>query len=301
MSYKLVTAWMIGFIVVIMMGTYYHTESPAFMGITGSKEIIINFENPVGIKKIHVVPGQNVYQGDLLVEFNQVDLQVAINKVFFQLKELTANQKLNRNINLSLKSNNKTQYLAKQIKNRAQNESPLQIRIDKLKKELEILEKQKERLFIYSDIEGVIGSVNFKEGELVNRFAPILTIYAPSPSYVKGYIHENAYNTVKVGQQVLVTSQSDNTKFIKGDVFSVGSRIIPYPPRLNKYPTSPLWGREVLIHIPPKNLMLLGEKVHVNLNLQPKNQYLLSLIKKWIPWENNKSKSSPKLAQIGEL
>jgi len=141
--------------------------------------------------------------------------------------------------------------------------NPLSAKIESLKKELELLSTAKKKLLIYSENNGLIGSVHFKRGEIVSPFVPILTIYTQSPSYVKGFIHENVYNSISVDENVTVFSLTGNTVFSDGIVVGVGSRIIEFPERLRKRPEIKIWGREVQIKISENNKFLLGEKVMI--------------------------------------
>ena len=46
-------------------------------------------------------------------------------------------------------------------------------------------------------------------------------------------------------------------------MLGMSSRIVPYPIRLLKMVDMPLYGREVMIRVPDKNGLLLGEKVTI--------------------------------------
>jgi multidrug resistance efflux pump len=143
---------------------------------------------------------------------------------------------------------------------------PLYEQVKRLEDELTLLSGEKRKLFIAAQIPGLIGAVNFKDGEKVSPFAPILTLHAESPSYVVGYIHENTSSEVAPGQKVTVLSMADSRRSIAGEVIGVGSRIVEYPVRLRKIPDLQIWGREVMIRIPPENRFLLGEKVLISLS-----------------------------------
>jgi multidrug resistance efflux pump len=158
-------------------------------------------------------------------------------------------------------------------------ENPVNIQVQSLEKELNMLVKEKETLMIYSQINGVIGSVQFKQGAKVSPFVPILTLYTKSPSYVNGYIHENLYNRVSVGDKVNVASVSG--KNITGEVVGVGSRIVEFPTRLRKRPEIQIWGREVQVRIPEDNRFLLGEKVMLCSAENKELPYLSGLKKIW--------------------
>jgi hypothetical protein len=120
-------------------------------------------------------------------------------------------------------------------------------------------------MFILARISGMIGTVDFKEGEKVAPFTPILTLHTISPSFIRGYIHENAYSKVELGKKVIISSLDVKKIKISGEVIGVGSRIVEYPVRLRKYPDLQMWGREVTIKIPEGNKLLLGEKVAISI------------------------------------
>jgi multidrug resistance efflux pump len=130
-----------------------------------------------------------------------------------------------------------------------------------LEEELNLLHAEKKDLLKHSPITGVIGSVNFKEGERVSPFDPILTVHSRSPAYVEGYIHENVYSHISVKDKVRVVSMANTSAATIGEVVGVGARIVEYPLRLRKRPDIQMWGREVQILIPPENQFLLGEKL----------------------------------------
>jgi multidrug resistance efflux pump len=150
--------------------------------------------------------------------------------------------------------------------------NPLAERVKGLQSELQMLNETKNKLFKIAQIDGVIGTVNFKEGETVSPFAAIATLHAASPSYVEGYIHENVYSLVSIGKEVTVTSFSDRRNAVRGKVIGVGSRIVEYPVRLRRLPDLQMWGREVTIRIPEHNRFLLGEKVRIELSAIAKSR-----------------------------
>jgi multidrug resistance efflux pump len=142
---------------------------------------------------------------------------------------------------------------------------PLAEKVRGLQKELDVLLEEKSHSCKIAQISGVIGEVNFKEGEKLSPFTSLVTLHAESPSYVRGYIHENTYSQVQEGQRVSVSSLADKSNMVAGEVVGVGSRIVEYPVRLRKNPEMQMWGREVTIKIPEANHFLLGEKVLISL------------------------------------
>lgn len=142
-------------------------------------------------------------------------------------------------------------------------EDPLVVQVERMTKELTMLNAEKEKLVILAQIDGIVGSVNFKEREKVSPFDTIMTLHRESPSYVRGYIHENVHSSVSVGQSVNIRSMAD-AYVSEGDVVGVGSRIVEYPLRLRKVQEIMMWGKEVLVRIPDDNKFLLGEKVVIS-------------------------------------
>lgn len=150
------------------------------------------------------------------------------------------------------------------------NEDPLEVQVQRLTDELALLQKEQQKLIMIAQIPGMIGSVNFKEGERVSPFDTIVTLHAAAPSYIKGYIHENVYSQVKVSDTVTIKPVSDTKQGIDGTVVGVGSRIVDYPERLRRRQDIPIWGREVIIKIPENNTLLLGEKVLISVSTKKK-------------------------------
>jgi len=153
-------------------------------------------------------------------------------------------------------------------------DDPLEVQVQRLSDELALLEQEKQKLVMVSPIHGMIGTVKFKAGERVSPFDTIITLHAESPSYIKGYIHENVYSMVTVDDIVTAKSASEEKAGIKGVIVGVGSRIVDYPERLRKRQDIPIWGREVLIKIPENNSLLLGEKVLITVPGKKKQRFL---------------------------
>lgn len=327
-NWLLYAVWIIVLVSTIIITRFYSLESLSFYGIADTREIVVNFEDAVEIKRINVTEGQSVKEGMLMVELGRPDLMLKMNQISHQLDRLKAQKgldkveilaKLNQlkakkaakenelqnqieqlenqyNINKSLLSGLKSipdngrtaksdgnspielkirslkeelslsiNPLTIQIellkKNLVSGEDPIEIRVERLEKELAMLKAENSKLNIYAQIPGIIGSVNFKPGEMVPPFSPILTLYTKNPSFIKGYIYENAYADIGMGEEVDVASLAIANSTITGSVVGVGGRIVAYPMRLRKHPDLRIWGREVVIQIPAENPFILGEKV----------------------------------------
>lgn len=166
----------------------------------------------------------------------------------------------------------KTQINSLIAKVNAGNE-PIIVQKKRVAESLNEITRQEEELIVKADFSGKIGSIQYKRGERVASFQPILMVYGLYPKKVKGYIHENVSNNVKIGQQVWIHSLSSINKdmVIEGKVESLGTRIVEYPERLKKNPMIKSWGREVNIRLPMNNTLLLGEKVQVRFSPEHSN------------------------------
>ncbi|UOF00981.1 HlyD family secretion protein [Bdellovibrio reynosensis] len=243
--------WSGAVIAVLSLGLYLGTEPVSILGVAESREYQVNFSNPVEIKRVHVQQNQVVKKGDLLIELSQADLDMQLRVLKSRMDRLLAEYKLRQEISL----------LTKDVTRLPAGSDPLQVDIIDTKREIEVIERRMRNLFVFAEVEGSVGTVNFKDGEKAPSFATLLTLVPLNPSYVNGYVNENLQSMVEVGQTVNVYSSSGLT--VQGKVTSVGARIVPIPERLLRIQTLPAWGREVVVKIPDENKFLLGEKVTV--------------------------------------
>lgn len=247
----LFVTWCAAVTLIIMFGFVLNSESVSILGLAESQELQVNFDSAVEIKEVHVLPGQIVKKGDLLLELNQENLKLQIHTLKSHYDKLAAELKLRRQMS----------SLTQDMTQLPRGTDPLQVEIGNIKHEIEILEKRMRNLFVFAEIDGAVGSVNFKNGEQAPAFASLVTLVPLNPTYVNGYVNENLRATVEIGQTVEVFS--DGGKSVYGRIVNVGSRIVPIPSRLLRIQTLQAWGREVVVKIPAKNNFLVGEKVNV--------------------------------------
>jgi hypothetical protein len=249
--------------------------SYTFVGETDSKEISINSNHAVIVKNINVISGQLVRKGQLLIELARPDLEKSISEFEHKVAEIKTGLKINESLSKSIKSFDAAD---KNIEN------PLSIQLKSLEHQLKILEKEKLQLFIFATFDGHIGSVNYKNGESVSPFTPIVSMHSKTPNFVRGYIHERIANNVIEDATVEITTLTSNIG-IKAQVSNVGTRIIELPERFRRSETEKIWGREVMIRLPEDNKFLLGEKVFLEVVEEGK------IIKKRVIAETSEIKS----------
>jgi hypothetical protein len=215
-----------------------------FVGIVGLRSQEITSSTSARVKKIHVISGQNVKKGDLLLELENPQMELELNRLTAELDYLLEQKE----IFSTIVNTDKVEHS----------------NIEGLKKQVAILEKEKSELYIFSKFDGKVESILKKEGENAQPHLPIMTMLESTPTTIRGYLHETVVGEVSIGTEVLVSHPaSGKERSVIGKVLSFGSSIVPFPERLLKDPTRPVWGREVLIEIPENNNLILGEKVYI--------------------------------------
>lgn len=71
---------------------YFRGSSSLVIGITQAKDYKINTEKPSLVKAVHVVPGKQVKQGDLLIELTSDALEIDIAKLTNHIAALTSEE-----------------------------------------------------------------------------------------------------------------------------------------------------------------------------------------------------------------
>ncbi len=90
-------SWVSAVALLVMITLTSEKRTNQFMGLTESKEQIINFTYPVQLKKLYVLPGQKVKKGEVLAELIRADIYGKINILDFQINELKSKSELNKN------------------------------------------------------------------------------------------------------------------------------------------------------------------------------------------------------------
>lgn len=252
-----------------------------FLGIADSKEQQVNFEYPVELKKIYVIAGQIVKKGDLILELDQSALNTQLRDIEFRINRLKSEIKAREQLSSLVLSKNKSKIKIRAQMSISSSQSSLEIEDLKkselldLEKEKDVLLLKKRNLYVFSPIDGVIGQINFKVGEKVSEFMPILTLIREAPSFVTGFVNENLDLSLVEGDEVFVMSAARKQVITTGRVVTIGKRTVEIPARLLKFTNIVAFGREVKIEIPNENQFLIGEKVIV----KTKNEILSFMTK----------------------
>ncbi|MNK19527.1 multidrug resistance protein MdtN [compost metagenome] len=247
----LLFCWCGALLLIVAFGFYLSSDPISVQGVAESREYQINFDSPVEIKHIYVLQNQVVKKGELLIELGQSEWESQLRVLKARQDKLIAEMKLRKQIS----------QLAKDDVLLLPESDPMHMDLEDAKREIELIENRMKNLFVFAEVDGAVGAVNFKSGEKAPSFAPLMTLVPLNPTYVSAYINESLRSSIQVGQTVEVSASGGRP--VLGKVVSVGSRIVPIPERLLRIQTLTAWGRELVIKIPKKNDFLLGEKVSV--------------------------------------
>jgi multidrug resistance efflux pump len=252
----LVYSWMAGVLLVCGVLSRIHTAvQSSFFGIAEAKEIALTFEYPVKIKRVHVIPGQKVMKGDPLIELDQADLELRVANAESRLAEILSQMKLGEELAAEIGR--------KGARSRARSDGPLDFESTRIRAELALLYRQRKALVSYADADGSVASVSFSPGETASPYTPVVTVSRSAPSNVVGFVEEHSRSSAEIDQEVIISSIPDPSRRVVGKVAAIGNRITPFPKRLIPIPGLEVFGREIVIVIPPVNPLLVGEKVRV--------------------------------------
>ena len=80
--------------VLLQLGGQYAKQTVTFFGFAENKETEINLSHPVEVREIHVLPGQEVKEGELLMEVAHANTELKLNRVNADIAELSAKDNL---------------------------------------------------------------------------------------------------------------------------------------------------------------------------------------------------------------
>ena len=81
-------------IFLLQLNTQYAKRPLTFFGFAETKETQINMSHPVEVEKIHVISGQEVKKGQVLLEVSYVNIDKKLEQSDFSIAELSAKEKL---------------------------------------------------------------------------------------------------------------------------------------------------------------------------------------------------------------
>lgn len=146
----------------------------------------------------------------------------------------------------------------------------LQRQLAPFEKAVEVQEKYIEECFapvsqlaVRAEIDGVVGSIAYSEGQSITPGLPILTVTSPDAEYVMIWLDQHKAGLVKENMPVELIKSTIPRSVIRSQVVSVGSAFEQIPAQLWVDPKLPLWGRPVRIAVPQGVSLMANELVGI--------------------------------------
>lgn len=140
------------------------------------------------------------------------------------------------------------------------------VRIKKLRQELDLIQEQEDALHLKAPMSGIIGQLNYQKGENVEAYSNLMKIYGERPNIVTTYVADGQLAQIEMGDTLSIASINAPNYQVEGLVIGLGTRITSLPERLRKIPEIKAWGREVQVRIPSSNNFMQGERVLVKMD-----------------------------------
>lgn len=93
-KHKLIYAWCLSIVVVVVLGIVYQGKATMFQGIAEATETTVSVPSATEIVKVHVMPGQSIKVGDTIVELNRPDLVLRITELSRELDAIEGRSSL---------------------------------------------------------------------------------------------------------------------------------------------------------------------------------------------------------------
>src|SRR5574344_2026583 len=92
---KLFFAWILSIVGIIVLGFLYQGTNVIFSGVAEATETTVRVQSAVEVVTVHVVVGQEIKDGDTLVELSRSDLALRMNEVNRELDALEGRGSIN--------------------------------------------------------------------------------------------------------------------------------------------------------------------------------------------------------------
>lgn len=232
-------AWIASIAVVAVLSVFYMWASHEYIGVAEGPLQAIQAPSDVIVESLEVKVGDAVKKKQLLGKLTDINLEIELTRLERTLASYKVKQALSSEVGLYRSFNTE---------------------LDSLSKELSLLQQKKQKLTLYSTIDGIVGSIDVRVGDNVSKTNPIMTIYGPA-KYVRAFVSELSYHTSRTRTEYEIRSATNPSKSAKGKLISIGNRIVQYPIHLD--PTQVSWGRELYVDVVDDTIFLVNEKVYV--------------------------------------
>jgi HlyD family secretion protein len=121
------------------------------------------------------------------------------------------------------------------------------------------------QMTLRAPVDGTIGAITRRPGEVVLSGAEVLTVITAGPGRVVAFVPERLSRPIAPGAPVRLRRSGLFGGAVRGRVVELAPLVEEVPVRARPSPTVPAWGRRVVIHIEGPAVLLPGEAFHVGL------------------------------------
>lgn len=177
-------------------------------GFVEADEIRVGSRVGGRVMKVHVVEGQTVKSGDLLIELEPYDLQEKRSQAVAQIEQAKAQLELAQVTLNRIKPSYERNAASKEEMDTANAQlHAAKATVDFAQANLAALDKQIAELKIIGPVNGTVEAVDLQPGDLVAANAPVLSLMDTSNLWIRAYVPENHMN-IQIRQKVMVTVDS---------------------------------------------------------------------------------------------
>ena len=266
-KWNLKLAWTISGVAVLAFGALQYQGRTAFEGYVDETRINITAQNSGLVKRILVKTGDKIVIGQPLVELEDANIDLKINKLERQDQRLKTILSTVTTKNDGTTGNDKESNKGTKKKQRLMG-SAAEAR--KIEEAIDLQKHRRRSMTIQASNAGIVGDISAQEGDYLKAHQQALVVYESPSTTAHGFLEErkNAALAIAAGDEVLVRSSISPDKVGKGRIKSVGERYVQIPLRLvqNNIGLSKSegpWGREVIIEITDGTAFLAQERISI--------------------------------------
>lgn len=119
------------------------------------------------------------------------------------------------------------------------------------------------QLAVRAEMDGVVGSIAYREGQSITAGLPIMTVASPNADYVMIWLDQHKAGLVKENMPVELIKSTVPRSVIRSQVVSVGAAFEQIPAQLWVDQRLPLWGKPVRIAVPQGVNLIANELVGI--------------------------------------
>ncbi|HNN51038.1 MAG TPA: biotin/lipoyl-binding protein [Pseudomonadota bacterium] len=129
--------------------------------------------------------------------------------------------------------------------------------------ELAELDQQLADLVLKSPVDGTVGTIVLRPGDVVGAGTPILTVVTTRPGHVVAYVPERQVTNFPLGRAIVLRKTGVVVTPHYGTVVELGPLIEEVPIRSRPTPSVPAWGRRIVVKVDKPMELLPGEAFRV--------------------------------------